>query len=372
MIRILYIDDDADAHRLLRFVLPDGYSLVSGLNGAAGFRLAQNTHPDVILLDVDLPDTNGIEMLKRIHGLPSPPPVIMLTGFGTINLAVRSIRAGATDFLEKPYERRTLLDTIRQAARARSVGEGETEYPELSRFVGESKPAREVRELIRLYARSGKPVLITGETGTGKDIVSRLIHDTSQRKERPYIAKNAGAIPKSIAETELFGSERGAYTDAVARPGSFELADTGTLFLDEIGEMDTDIQVKLLRAIEDRTVRRIGARNDIPIDVRIVSATNRDIEQAIYSGEFRLDLYYRISTLVLPIPPLRERKEDIPILVGKMLQNEKKEITRIAIDRLVDHSWPGNVRELKNVLERAAILSGDGPVEPSSIRFDFV
>ena len=369
MIRILYVDDDADAHKLLRISLPTGYSLISGFNGAAGLKLAADARPDVVLLDIDLPDSNGIDVLERIHRLPAPPPVIMITGYGEISLAVRAIRAGALDFIEKPYERSSLLVAIRSAARLSSVAEGTPDYEPLGKFIGESRAANRVRELVARYAPSHRPVLITGESGTGKDVVARLLHELSPRKSGPFVPRNCGAIPSALIESELFGSEKGGFTDAVSRPGSFESADSGTLFLDEIGEMPLVSQSKLLRVLEDARVLRVGAVKATQVDVRIVSATNRTLSQLLSNGDFRSDLYYRISTLIISIPPLRERPEDISLLVEQTLRQESRSISRDALGRLVDHPWPGNVRELHNVVERAAILSNEKMIESNAIEF---
>ena len=366
MIRILYVDDDADAHKLLRISLPVGYSLISGLNGAAGIKLAADARPDVVLLDVDLPDSNGIDVLERIHHLPTAPPVIMVTGYGEISLAVRAMRAGALDFIEKPYERSSLLVAIRSAARLSNVAEGAPGYEPLQRFSGESRAASRVRELIARYAPSNRPVLITGESGTGKDVVARLLHELSPRNKGPFVPRNCGAIPAALIESELFGSEKGGFTDAVSRPGSFESADSGTLFLDEIGEMPIASQAKLLRVLEDARVLRVGGVRETHVDVRVVSATNRTISKLLSHGEFRNDLYYRISTLIISIPPLRERPEDIPLLIEQMLVREDCTISSEALMRLMDHPWPGNVRELHNVIERAVILSNERKIDSSA------
>jgi DNA-binding NtrC family response regulator len=368
MIRVLFIDDDPDAQRLLKISLPPGFSLISGLNAEAGVRLAEEAHPDVVLLDIDLPDADGFEVLERIHRLISPPPVIMLTGYGEIRVAVRSLQAGAADFIEKPYERNLLVDAIRQAAALQVASEDQPAY--VTGFVGDSEAAEEVRSLIRRYATSDRPILITGESGTGKDLVARLIHDHSPRRSGPFVPRNCGAIPPTLVESELFGSERGAFTDAVSRPGAFELADSGTLFLDEIGEMPITSQAKLLRILEERRVLRIGGKQPKMVNVRIISATNRKIGRSITEGRLREDLYYRISTLLIDIPPLRERKEDIPRLVSLQLDDTKRRIEPAALRKLIEYDWPGNVRELHNVIERGLILCDKRSLDAKSIRFD--
>ncbi len=370
MIKVLFIDDDPNAHRLLRISLPAGYTLVSGTTGNAGVCMAESGRPDVVLLDVDLPDSNGIEVLRRITRLSFSPPVIMLTGFGEIRLAVQAMLAGAVDFIEKPYDRSTLLDAIRKAARLQFASEAAPHYKRVRRFVGESSEAARIRDLVGRFAATDLPVLITGETGTGKDLVARLLHDLSARSDGPFLARNCGAIPGSLIESELFGSERGAFTDAVTRPGSFEQADGGTLFLDEIAEMPASSQTKLLRVLEDGRVSRIGDRRTRNVDVRIVSATNRRVADAVENGEFRVDLYFRVSTLRIHIPPLRERREDIPLLIEQILEKEGYTITSRALERLVDHRWPGNVRELYNTIQRAAVLSDGRRIDVGAVQLD--
>ena len=368
MIRVLFVDDDSNAHRLLKISLPQEYSLISGHTAQAGMRLAAQARPDVVLLDVDLPDADGFEVLDHIRKLPLPPPVIMLTGFDEIRFAVKSMKAGAANYISKPYKREKLLEAIREAAHVQFAADEQPPYE--GGFLGDSTAADKIRSLIRRYAASDKPVLVTGESGTGKDLVARTIHELSPRRSGPYVTRNCGAIPVTLFENELFGSEQGAYTDATSRPGSFEQADTGSLFLDELGEMPASSQVKLLRALEAREIQRIGARQPVRVNVRIISATNCSIKSALAAGKIRNDLYYRISTLPLHIPPLRDRTEDIAVLVQHKLNELERVISSEALKRLIEYAWPGNVRELFNVIDRAAILS-DGPrIESRSLLLD--
>ena len=366
MIRVLYVDDDSNAHKLLKISLPREFSLISGHTAQAGIRLAEQARPDVVLLDVDLPDADGFEVLDRIHQLPAPPPVIMLTGFDELHIAVKSIRAGATNYIAKPYQRDRLLDAIREAAHTQFASEDNPPYD--GGFLGESEAAKQIRSLIRRYAASDKPVLITGESGTGKDLVARLIHELSPRRDRAFVPRNCAAIPATLLENELFGSERGAFTDATSRPGSFEQADGGTLFLDELGEMPIESQVKLLRALEEHQVQRVGGRQPVRVNVRIISATNRDIYAALESRTLRSDLYYRISTLPIHIPPLAQRREDIVALVQHKLEELERGISPDALEKLMAHDWPGNARELFNVLERAAVVCDGTRLNSRSIQ----
>ncbi len=373
MIRVLLIDDDEQAHQILRVVLPSEYTIVSSLRGRRGIELVRSTAPDLVLLDMSLPDMHGLEVLDTITSDPVAPPVVVITAFGKISLAVRSIRAGACNFLVKPYKKRELLEAIRVAVGMSLVErDGIEENPILARFTGDSAGARRVRELLGLYAPSDKPILIMGESGTGKDLAAEIVHQISRRNEGPFIPRNCAAIPSTLIETELFGSERGAFTDAVSRPGCFERADAGTLFLDEIGEMPTELQAKLLRVLEEGRVARIGGSKNVRIDVRIVSATNADISHEIEHKRFRKDLYYRISTLVITIPPLRNRCEDIPLLAHSLLQRERcnARISENAMDKLCGYHWPGNVRELSNVLSRAVLLARRGTIEAPHIVLD--
>ena len=372
MARILFIDDDSQAHRVLKMVLPRDFHIISTFRGNHGIETARREIPDLILLDIDLPDTDGIAVLKQLMRLPMAPPVVMLTALAQISLAVEAIKSGATDFMVKPFDIKELISVIREnISNQKTALDSCTMHPAFISLVGESSAMLNAKRLILLYANSNRPVFITGESGTGKDLAARIIHSLSERFKGPYIARNCAAVPGPLFESELFGSERGAFTDAVSRAGFFENAQNGTLFLDEIGELPKEAQVKLLRALEDGEITRIGGSRTVSTDVRIVSATNRKIGAAIENGSFRADLYYRISTLPLNLPPLRDRLDDVPLLAAHILKDYDAEppITHAAITKLAEYGWPGNVRELKNVLERGALFAGGTSIDAQHVVF---
>ena len=386
MIRILFVDDDPQAQKTLSMVLHKQYVVVSALSAAEGLDLLGKTDPDVVLLDINLPDVSGLDLLDQIVARPAAPPVIMLTAYGEVRFVKRAIRAGAYDYILKPYILEQLEGTIRRAvenialrrayvqgvsaARSRSATNGATQEA-LDRLVGESRAFRELKELISRYAAADSAVLIQGESGTGKELAARAIHRLSPRGEGPFEALNCGAIPESLVEAELFGSERGAYTDATSRAGCFERADGGTIFLDEIGELPLKAQVTLLRVLEFKEVQRVGGARAIPLNIRVLAATNRDLKTEAQAGRFREDLYYRINVLLLQIPPLRQRERDIALLCAYFLQHEQGErsIHPRAVEKLLSHSWPGNVRELRNVIERAVVLSEGDEIQERDIQF---
>jgi DNA-binding NtrC family response regulator len=375
MVSILFIDDDLQAHKTLAHVLPDPYTLLSSYTGRQGIAAASREAPDLVLLDINLPDMDGISALRRIVALPDAPPVVMLTAMREPRLVKEAILAGACDYVAKPYELKELLGALRIAvagadARAAAVAAAQ-EVP--GGLIGESAGMREVKRLILRYAPSDSPVLILGESGTGKELVARSIHGTSRRSSAPFIAINCGALPETLLETELFGAEKGAFTDAVARPGSFEQANSGTLFLDEIGEMAPAAQTRLLRVIEQREVTRVGGVRPVALDVRVVSASNRDLSPSDRGQGFRADLFYRLSVLPIRIPPLRERAEDIPLLAAHFLVRAGEPpwtLISEARDMLCAHHWPGNIRELRNVMERAALCAENRTIRPRDLIFD--
>jgi two-component system response regulator AtoC len=375
MIEILFVDDDAYAHKTLKMVLSDDYRVVTALTGKQGVKKAQDEDPDIILLDVDLPDMNGINVLEHIVAMGMHPPVIMLTALADISLVVKAVQLGAYDYILKPYDIKELEGTIRQAVNNKKCIKPLDQsviHKALHPIIGESKCIKNIKNLILKFSSSHAPVLIIGKSGSGKELVARAIHEASPRAEGPFIALNCGAIPPNLIETELFGSEKGAFTDARSRPGSFEMANNGTIFLDEIGEMPLEAQVKLLRVLEEKQLVRVGGTNAIPINVRVISATNKELKQMIKDNIFREDLFYRISVLPVIIPDLSERKEDIPLLslhfINKGAQS-KKQLSREARKKLVEYAWPGNVRELSNVIERALVYAEDDLIRPQDIVF---
>jgi DNA-binding NtrC family response regulator len=300
----------------------------------------------------------------------------MLTASAEPRVVKESILAGACDYIVKPIEAAELLGTLRTAvagADARRAAAGEVSEALMQGMIGESPGMRELKELIVRYAPSDSPVLVLGESGSGKERAARLIHDASRRRDGPCVAVNCGALPPTLLESELFGAEKGAFTDAVSRPGSFERADGGTLFLDEVGEMSPAAQASLLRVIEQKELTRVGGTRTIPLDVRVVSASNRDLKGDVSAGRFRADLYYRLGVLPIHVPPLRERRDDIPLLAVHFLRElggQCRTISDGARERLLAHSWPGNIRELRSVMERAVLTADGGEIRPCHLNFD--
>ncbi|MBN1836075.1 MAG: sigma-54-dependent Fis family transcriptional regulator [Spirochaetales bacterium] len=373
MIRVLFIDDDPQAQKTLAMVLAGGYAVSSALTAAAGLDRTRAERPDVVLLDVDLPDGSGLDLLDAILALPDPPPVIMLTAYGDLELVKRAIQAGARDYILKPYSLSLLEGALARAVRhaelsRRVAPPGGREA--LDSLVGESPAMAGLRAQLLRYASADCPVLIQGESGTGKELVARALHELSPRRQGPFLAVNCAAVPETVLESELFGSEKGAFTDAVSRPGWFERARSGTLFLDEIGEMSLAAQAKLLRVLESSELYRVGGRDPVRVDVRILSASNRSLLAAVRAGSFREDLFYRLNVLPVSLPPLRERKEDIPLLVAWFMNRLSPATVRVeeqALVRLQEHDWPGNVRELRNVVERGLVLAQDGTIRRRDI-----
>ena len=311
MVKVLFVDDDPQAQKTLAVVLPEQYALISAYTARQGLEAASRESPDLILLDINLPDMDGIAALHELAARPAAPPILMLTAMSRPSLVKEAILGGACDYVVKPYDLEELLGTMRtalagsDARRAAASAIGETL---LGGLIGESAAVREVKELILRYAPSDSPVLILGETGTGKELVARSIHEASRRKGGPCIALNCGALPETLLETELFGSEKGAFTDAVARPGSFEQANGGTLFLDEIGEMSPQAQTRLLRVIEQKQLTRLGGTRVVPLDVRVISATNRELRPRAGPAGFRMDLFYRLERASHPRAPASRAK----------------------------------------------------------------
>ena len=375
MIRILFIDDDPQAQKTLSMVLQEDYTVVSALTAAEGLDVLEKTDPDVVLLDINLPDRSGLDVLDEILQRPAAPATIMLTAYGEVEFVKRAIQAGAYDYLLKPYVLEQLEGTIRRAVEnivLRRAYIPAADPQVMGTFIGESRALKELKSLIGRFAAADSPVLIQGESGTGKELVAKALHGLSPRKEGPFQAINCGAIPETLVEAELFGSEKGAYTDATTRAGCFERADGGTILLDEIGELPLKAQVTLLRVLEFKELCRVGGTKAIPLNIRVLSATNRDLKQEMEEGRFREDLYYRINVLFLSVPPLRSRGDDISLLCAYFLQQQRQLNLRIhpqGLEKLLNHSWPGNVRELRNVIERAAVLSDGDEIQARDIQF---
>ena len=376
MVKVLFVDDDPQAHKTLAHVLPEQYTLLSAYTARQGIDAAAREAPDVVLLDINLPDMDGIAALRHVAARPAAPPAVMLTAMTEPRLVKEAILAGACDYIVKPYDLKELLGTLRTAVagadarRAAAAGVGQAL---LDQLIGESAGMQEVKKLILRYAPSDSPVLILGESGTGKELVARSIHETSRRRSGSCVAINCGALPETLLESELFGAEKGAFTDAVSRAGSFEQANGGTLFLDEIGEMSPTAQTRLLRVIEQKELIRVGGSRAIPLDVRVVSATHRELTAHYDNRGFRADLFYRLSVLPIRVPPLRDRSEDIPVLAAHFLSLLGKQGTGMsaeAREKLCAHRWPGNIRELRNVMERAALAAEGNAIAARHVSFD--
>jgi two-component system, NtrC family, response regulator AtoC len=383
--KILVADDEQNLRRVLVAMLRrDGHEVVQAASGAEAIeRLAE---VDVVITDLRMPGADGMEVLRTAARSFPQVPVIMITAYGSVGQAVEAIKAGAFDYIEKPFEQdsiRTIVDKAIGQAAANRMAPRPTLYPAheteaTGRFglVGQSSEIQGIFAIIEQVADTPSTVLITGESGTGKELVAKALHEHSGRKGEPFIKINCAAIPKNLMESELFGYEKGAFTGATSsKPGRFELADGGTLFLDEIGEIPVEMQVKLLRAIQESEFERVGGLKTIKVDVRLVTATNRDLEQETQRGNFREDLYYRLNVVPLQIPALRKRTGDIPLLVTHIIKkfNErlKKTISGIADDALAvleSHSWPGNIRELENVLERTILFTKGERIERADLQ----
>ena len=373
---LLVVDDDEEMRSMLRDSLGVmGHRAVLASSGEQALMQLGSEAIDVMITDLRMGGMSGLELARRAHERREDVPVIVLTAFGDFSAAAEAVRVGAYDFLSKPLK----LDALRIAvARAlehrklllkiRALEQHDPSSPSFAGLVGTSAPMKEIAALVARIADSDSSVLITGESGTGKEVVSRALHDAGPRRGRPFIAINCAALPEALLESELFGHEKGAFTDArTARAGLFVDADGGTLLLDEIGELPLQLQAKLLRALQERVVRPIGGRKEVPFDVRLIAATNRDLEAAIEAGTFRSDLYFRIDVVEIPIPPLRSRGNDILLLAQHFLvrfaERAKKPVRGLGpevAERLLGYGWPGNVRELQNAMERAtALSSGD-------------
>jgi two-component system response regulator AtoC len=371
--KILVVDDEAIVRESLRDWLTDaGYYVLTAENGSQALDIIQKEKPAVAIADLVMPGMDGIELMKQTKELAAATDFIIITAYGSIPTAVAAVRAGAYDYIEKPFSpERVELLIEKLAERQRLVKENITLRQKLEErycfenIVTKSPKMGQIIELIGVVAKSNTTVLITGESGTGKELVARAIHSRSRRRDRPFVAVSCAALPESLLGSELFGHEKGAFTGAhIQRKGKIEFANRGTLFLDEIGEMSANIQVHLLRVLEEKEFARVGGNELVRADVRIISATNKDLKQAVASGQFREDLYYRLNVVNIELPPLRERREDILLLarhfLKKFAQENQKELSglsREVSDFLLKYQWPGNVRELENTIERAVILA---------------
>ena len=378
--RLLIIDDEPSIRESLETLLTlEGFDVTLAPDGAEGLDLLSRNEFDLLLLDLALPGESGIDLLPRITGLHPNLPVIMITAFGTVGNVVDAVRAGAENFIQKPWDNEKLLADIRSAI-ARHKAEAEViqlkrtlkQRYNFEHIVGKSEPMLRLFDIVAQVAPSRSTVLIQGESGTGKELIAKAIHTHSPRRDRLFVPVNTGAIPSDLLESTLFGHVKGAFTSAImAKKGLFEVANGGTLFLDEIGTMSMDMQAKILRVLQDRRFMHLGGTSEIQVDVRIVAATNVNLQQAVKDGRFREDLFYRLNVINLELPPLRQRRGDVPLLASHFLRfyaeengTEPPTLTPEALRVLMDYEWPGNVRELENAMERGVVLSTTRTITP--------
>src|SRR6266446_909289 len=377
---VLIIDDEAEIRESLQTLLEmEGFAVETAPTGEAGLQRI-GEHPfDLILLDLALPGRDGMEILADIRAHETRLPVIMITAYGTVENAVRAMQSGAANFVQKPWDNEKLLADVRAAVGWRRAEEENVQLKRalkqrynFENIVGKSEPMLKIFDLVAQVAASRSTVLLQGESGTGKELIAKAIHLHSPRRDRPFVPVNTGSMPPDLLESTLFGHVKGAFTSAIAsKKGLFEIADRGTLFLDEIGTMSLDTQSKILRVLQDRKFMHLGGVHEIQVDVRIIAATNVDLKQLVREGKFRDDLFYRLNVITVDLPPLRQRKEDIPLLVDFFLakyseENERprRRMTPEGLRPLLSYSWPGNVRELENVVERAVVLSSGLDIGP--------
>ncbi len=374
--QILIVDDEANLRKVLSAQLQrDGYETHVAADGEEGLAFLKEHHIDMVITDLRMPKVDGMDLLRAALRDDPSRPVVMITAHGTIDNAVEALKTGAFDYITKPFDQNEVRLVVKKALRTRDLSsadatrDGVPVSPKEARFgiIGESQPILELYSILEKVADQPTTVLITGESGTGKELVARALHENSRRRDKPFIKVNCAAIPKDLMESELFGYERGAFTGAVnPKPGRFELAHMGTLFLDEIGEIPNEMQVKLLRVLQESEFERVGGIKTIEVDVRLVASTNRDLKREIASGSFREDLYYRLNVVPIALPALRDRRSDIPHLIAHFIAKFNARLRKTiegvepeALDRLCAYAWPGNIRELENVIERA-VLFADG------------
>lgn len=383
--KVLIADDDKNLQKvLINELSEEGFDVDAAGNGVKTMELLEKNEHDVLLLDLNMPGLNGMDVLKKIKDLEIPTEVIILTAHATVPTAVNAMKLGAYDYLTKPFEVEVLIAVIEKAYEKKKLLSENLllksqikRHSEIPNIITKNPIMSEILETVKKIAVSGLPVLICGESGVGKELVAKAIHNASDQVEGPFIPINCGAIPETMLESEIFGHEKGAFTGAYNRKlGLLEIANNGTFFLDEICELTSQLQGKLLRVIETKSFFRVGGTKEIGVDVKFVSATNKDLKKEVETGNFRTDLYYRISALTLHIPPLRERKEDIPLLVEHTIRNntafKNKKLTKKAFNILSEYAWPGNVRELQNVIQRALLLSRNNVIGPEDLPADLI
>ena len=382
--RILIVEDEEKLRRVLQLqLMTAGFDVDQASTAEEGLKVVDRAA--LVLTDLRLPGMDGQEFLAQIRRQNALVPVVMMTAYGSVETAVEAMKAGATDFLLKPFSLDHLMQVVRKALEVRELRDENRQLKaelgrryEFDNIIGHSEPMQEIFATIERVAPTRATVLLTGESGVGKDLIARAIHFHSPRKDRPLVKINCSALPENLMESELFGYEKGAFTGAqTAKPGKFEQADTGTVFLDEIGDVPAPIQVKLLRVLQEREFERLGSNVTRHIDIRLVAATNQDLRAALEQGTFREDLYYRLNVVPLNIPPLRERKADIPALARRFVERLAPEtgsrvqgITEAAVEKLVGYHWPGNIRELENVIERSLVMAAGAELDAGDIRLD--
>jgi len=380
--RVLIVDDEPSVRESLRMVLKDRYETITASSGQQVFELLDSDPPDVVLLDILMPGQDGLELLEQIRQRPAPPQVIMVTATKTVKTAVTAMKLGAFHYITKPFDVEELLLTVDRAVESRTLtrevqqlrAEVGVRY-NFNNIIGNSPKFQTSLRTVAMVAPLKTTVLVTGESGTGKELIARAIHYNSPRAQRPLVTINCAAIPENLIESELFGHEKGAFTDAYAKKlGQFEVADQATLFLDEIGELPANTQAKLLRVLEQSEFTRVGGTTPLSVDVRIIAATNRDLHDEMREGNFRADLFYRLNVVSVHLPPLRDRRDDIAILVRHFLSAKATELglpekafNNDAMDLLLQYAWPGNVRELENVIERTLVLSEGDVMQPHDL-----
>ena len=375
MSKILVVDDEQSMRDFLTIMLrKEGYDAVSAEDGQQACQFIEEDIYDLIITDMKMPGMSGLDVLRHVKQVSPETFVLMITAFSSTEDAVSAVKQGALDYLTKPFDIEKIKLVIRNALDRKQLHDEHEFYKrqydhqfDAGNIIGESHAIRQIFEMIRRVSASKSTILITGESGTGKELIAKAIHQNSPRRDKPFVAVSCGAIPETLLESELFGYMKGAFTGAAAnKMGLFEVADQGTLFLDEIGELQPMIQVKLLRVLQEREFKRVGGTKDISVDVRLVTATNRDLRKMVENNTFRGDLFYRLNVIPIHLPPLRDRKEDIPLLIRHFLEKYNREIgkhfTRVADDalaKLIAYDWPGNIRELENVIERAVALESE-------------
>ncbi len=381
--RILVVDDEESIREFFQIMLKrEGYEVFTASNGKEGFEFSKKNPVDLIISDIQMPEMSGLELLSKVKEMDPEMVMIMITAFGSTEIAVEAMKRGAYDYVQKPFKIDEVKIVIRQALEKRSLKienqqlkkELGTKYA-FDNIIGGAPPMLRIYELVKRVANTKSSVLINGESGTGKELIARAIHYNGPLKDKPFVTVNCGAIPENLMESEMFGHKKGSFTGAIAdKKGLFEVANTGTIFLDELGELPLTMQVKLLRVIQEGTFKRVGGTEDITVDVRVISATNKNLEQEVKAGRFREDLFYRMNVIQITCPPLRERKEDIPMLAGhfldkfsKILGMNVKKISNEALDVLKRYHYPGNVRELENIIERTVALEPGSIILPESL-----